>query len=123
MKIRIQLCLFVLVGCFVAVSVSLQASDAERDWAFHSFTKPVVPRAAFPQLARNEIDHFIQASLKAQDLEPSIRADKRTLIRRVYFDLIGLPPTSSQVETFVNDSSGDAWVKLIDELLSSPRLG
>ncbi len=121
MKIRVQISLLALVGCFAAVPLARGA--AEKDWAFRSFKKPDVPASAFPVLAWNELDHFIQAALKAQDLGPSSRADKRTLIRRVYFDLIGLPPTPSQIEAFVNDSSDDAWEKLIDELLRSPHYG
>jgi mono/diheme cytochrome c family protein len=69
----------------------------------------------------NEIDAFIQRRLN--DGQPSQRADKITLIRRLYFDLIGLPPTPAQVDAFVNDKSDKAYTKVVDELLKSPHFG
>jgi len=69
------------------------------------------------------IDKFVSARLAAKDLSPSPRADRRTLIRRVTFDLTGLPPSPEEVEAFVSDRSADAWRKLVDRLLSSPRYG
>jgi hypothetical protein len=72
---------------------------------------------------KNPIDAFILAKLEAAGLKPALPADRRTLIRRAYFDLIGLPPPTERVEKFVNDSSPDAWEKLIDELLASPQYG
>jgi hypothetical protein len=74
-------------------------------------------------VARNPIDAFILAGLKEHGLAPSPEADKRTLIRRVTFDLTGLPPTFQQVEAFVRDDSPDAYEKLVDRLLASPDYG
>jgi hypothetical protein len=71
----------------------------------------------------NEIDTFVLATLEGEGLEPSPEADRRTLIRRVAFDTTGLPPTPGEVEEFVNDRSGDAYGKLVDRLLDSPRYG
>jgi mono/diheme cytochrome c family protein len=71
----------------------------------------------------DSLDRFILAKLEANDLKPAATADRRTLIRRVYFDLIGLPPAPDEVERFLKDSSPDAWVKVVDHLLASPHFG
>src|SRR5207302_3098590 len=72
---------------------------------------------------KTPIDRFILAKLEDKGLKPSPEADKRTLIRRATFDLTGLPPTPKEVDAFVADSSADAYEKLIDRLLASPRYG
>ena len=71
----------------------------------------------------NPIDAFILARLQQKGLRPAPRADRRTLIRRATFDLTGLPPTPEEVEAFVSDRSPDAWAKVVDRLLASPRYG
>jgi hypothetical protein len=75
------------------------------------------------QRARNPIDHFVIAKLAEKGLTPSPEADRRTLIRRLYFDLIGLPPTPEEVAKFVDDSDPQAYEKLVDALLASPHYG
>ena len=92
-------------------------------WSFREVQRPKVPRPKRGKLVRNPIDAFILAKLEEKGLKPAAPADKRTLLRRAYFDLIGLPPAPEQVERFVKDSSPDAYEKLIDELLASPRYG
>ena len=72
---------------------------------------------------KNEIDYFILEKLDAEKLKPSPEADKATLLRRLYLDLIGLPPTESQAEKFLNDESADAYENVVDGLLSSPHFG
>ena len=72
---------------------------------------------------KNDIDYFILEKASEHDLEPSLQADKATLLRRVYLDLIGLPPTEEQAEKFLRDNSDDAYEKLVDELLASPHFG
>ena len=69
------------------------------------------------------IDRFVYAQLSKKGLRPSPRADRRTLIRRATYDLTGLPPTPEEVRTFLQDTSPDAWEKLIDRLLQSPHYG
>src|SRR5262249_10876282 len=95
----------------------------EGHWAYQPIKRPVLPEA--PALAnapvRNPIDAFIQARLAKEGLEPSPEADRRTLIRRVSLDLTGIPPTPREVAAFVNDKSPDAYEKLVDHLLESPR--
>ena len=73
--------------------------------------------------AKNDIDYFVLDKLEREKLKPSTEADKATLIRRVYLDLIGLPPTLAQAEKFFNDNSEDAYEKVVDELLASPHFG
>ncbi len=100
--------------------------DRERlqHWAWQPFQKPKVPPIRHPQSKlRNPIDAFIVARLANSNLTLSPEADRRTLIRRLYFDLVGLPPTPERVQQFVNDRSPNAYEKLVDELLSSPRYG
>lgn len=91
-------------------------------WAFQKPVRPDVPRSS-DQWARNPIDEFILHKLKAESLKPAPRADAAALVRRAYFDLVGLPPTRAQVRAFVEDRSADAWPKLIDQLLASPHYG
>ncbi|MBK7929910.1 MAG: PSD1 domain-containing protein [Bryobacterales bacterium] len=69
------------------------------------------------------LDAFLLRAMRAKGLEPSPEADKRTLVRRVYFDLTGLPPSTAEVEAFVRDTAADAWERLVDKLLESPRYG
>ena len=72
---------------------------------------------------RNPIDHFIQARLEREGLVPSAEADRRTLLRRLSFDLTGLPPTLEEVDAFLKDKSPDAYEKQVDRLLASPHYG
>ena len=92
---------------------------AGRDW----WSLQPVERPAVPSLAKQPIDAFILAKLKRESMTPAPRADRRTLARRAYFDLTGLPPTPEQLEQFIGDASPDAWPKLIERLLASPRYG
>ena len=89
-------------------------------WSFRKLKRPPVPQVAG---TANPIDAFLTRTLQEKGLTPAPPADRRTLIRRVYFDLVGLPPEPERVERFVKDPAPDAYAKLIDELLSSPRYG
>ena len=92
-------------------------------WAYKPIKKPTPPKIAQPSLANNEIDLFIQAKLEQNKVSLSPQADKRTLIRRLYFVLVGLPPTPQEVESFLNDSDPQAYPKLVNRLLDSPHFG
>ena len=95
-------------------------------WAFRPIKSPETPDCddmLGRSRLRTPIDAFILNRLGRQGRTFSENADKRILVRRAYFDLIGLPPTPEQVTAFVNDESGDAWSRLIDRLLNSPRYG
>src|SRR5262249_19747339 len=87
--------------------------------------KPAVPMVAAEDTARvaNPIDAFILTKLRQQKLAPAPKADRRTLIRRAYFDLTGLPPTPEAVEAFVADPHPPAYDNLVDKLLDSPQYG
>jgi len=92
-------------------------------WAFKPISKPAPPAVINTSWARDPIDRFILSKLESKNLHPVPAADKRTLIRRAYFDLHGLPPSPEDVDQFVNDPTPDAYEKLIDRLLASPRYG
>jgi mono/diheme cytochrome c family protein len=99
-------------------------TPAERQyWAFQRPVRAPVPAVAHPRWGKHPIDAFLWSSLRSKKLTPSPRADRRTLIRRAYLDLLGLPPSPDEVEAFVNDTSPDAWLKLVDRLLASPHYG
>ena len=93
-------------------------------WAYLPLANPVVPNQPADSTAdRHPIDAFIARKLADKRIEPSPQADRRTLIRRVSFDLTGLPPTPEEIATFVGDESPDAYHRLVDRLLRSPRYG
>lgn len=92
-------------------------------WAFVAPVKPRTPDSAEDDWPRNEIDHFVLARLRENGLHPAPEADRYALVRRVYLDLIGLPPTPQEADAFVNDTSPGAYEKVVDRLLSSEHYG
>jgi hypothetical protein len=92
-------------------------------WSLKRPGLPDAPAVHGQQWIRNDIDRFILSKLEARNLAPSPEADRRTLIRRATFDLTGLPPSADDIDRFVRDASPDAYEKLIDRLLASPRYG
>ncbi|HVJ85506.1 MAG TPA: PSD1 and planctomycete cytochrome C domain-containing protein [Caulifigura sp.] len=92
-------------------------------WAFRSLQKPAPPKVAQAERVANPIDAFVLATLEAKGFALSPEADRRTLIRRLTYDLIGLPPTPAEVEAFVNDGSPKAYETLVERLLASPQYG
>ncbi len=98
-------------------------AEGRKHWAFQPVKKPAQPAVKNEKWVKSPIDAFVLAKLEAKDMQPSVPADKRTLIRRAYFDLTGLPPTPEEVSAFLADRSPDAYEKLIDKLLASPRYG
>lgn len=97
--------------------------QARQYWAYQPPGQPEPPAVENQAWPTNGIDRFILARLEDAGLEPNPAADKVALVRRVYYDLIGLPPTPAQIDAFVNDPSPDAYERLIDELLASPHYG
>ncbi|HEY2786202.1 MAG TPA: PSD1 and planctomycete cytochrome C domain-containing protein [Fimbriiglobus sp.] len=93
------------------------AADAKIWWSFQPVIRPTVPAGG------NPIDAFVRAKLAEKGLAPSPEADRQTLARRLYFDLIGLPPTPEDVDAFIADRDPKAYEKLVDRLLASPRYG
>jgi mono/diheme cytochrome c family protein len=98
------------------------AADPADWWSLRPVVRPPVP-AADPKWGRTPIDAFVLAKLRGKGLAPSPEADRRTLIRRLSFDLIGLPPTPEEVEAFETDPAPDAYERLVDRLLASPHHG
>jgi cytochrome c553 len=92
-------------------------------WAFRPVTRPQVPSVKNKAWVKTPIDAFILARLEEKGLSPAKPADRRTLLRRVTFDLTGLPPTPDEVEAFVSDRSPGAWTNVVDRLLASPAYG
>ncbi len=92
-------------------------------WAFVPPTARELPAIKNRRWVRNEIDWFLLARLEREGVEPSPEADRRTLIRRLSLDLIGLPPTPEQVRRFVEDQSPNTYERLVDSLLASPQFG
>ncbi len=95
----------------------------ETHWAYVPPKRPDPPAVGNQAWIRNPIDNFILAKLESEGLKPSPEADKTTLLRRVTFDLTGLPPTLAEVDAFERDKSAQAYEKVVDRLLASPRYG
>ncbi len=100
-----------------------QGAPWEDHWSFVSPTRPEVPTLSSAEWVRDPIDSFVLRRLRGEQLSPSEEADRRTLIRRVTFDLTGLPPTLDEVRAFLADTSPDAYETLVDRLLDSPSYG
>jgi mono/diheme cytochrome c family protein len=92
-------------------------------WSFRKPVRPAVPAVKDAAWVKTPVDAFVLSELEAKGLRPAPPADRQTLVRRAYFDLTGLPPTPEQVSAFLADDSPDAYEKLVDKLLSSPRYG
>lgn len=100
-----------------------QGAKWERHWAWIAPKRPAVPEVQHKSWPRNPIDNFVLASLEREGLKPSPEADRATLLRRVSFDLTGLPPTPAELGSFLADKSPDAYEKRVDQLLASPHYG
>ncbi len=102
-----------------------EGAEYQEHWAFITPVRKTPPKltAAHERFVRNPVDRFIVARLEQEKLEPSAEADRRALIRRVAFDLTGLPPSPGEVEAFVADKSPGAYERVVDRLLASPRFG
>ncbi|MEQ8211599.1 MAG: DUF1549 and DUF1553 domain-containing protein [Lacipirellulaceae bacterium] len=112
--------------CVVLVTFILlesRASFAAEHWAFVPPKKHEVPAVQNETWVANPIDDFILAKLESQGLTPAYRAKKQVLARRLYYDVIGLPPTPEQLRTFSNDDRPDAYERLVNDLLASPHYG
>ena len=98
-------------------------SAGKSHWAWQPLKNPAVPPTTNPQWAKTTIDNFIVAKLAQKRMAPSPLADRAALIRRAYYDLVGLPPMPWEVQAFVDDKSPKAWENVIDRLLASPHYG
>ena len=118
---------WVAAGAPWPVGVTLTAEAAPRPagdwWSLRPLARPDVPAPKGRAWVRTPVDAFVLTSLEAKGLRTSPPADKRTLLRRVTFDLTGLPPTPEEVEDFLADTSDNAYAKVVERLLASPRYG
>jgi hypothetical protein len=97
--------------------------NGRNHWAFKPVVQPNPPAVSNSAWVKNDVDRFVLARLEARSMGPNPPADKRTLIRRAYYDVVGLPPTPEQVDAFLADSSPNAFEKVVDGLLASPHYG
>lgn len=104
-------------------ATGMSVEEGKKFWSMQPISNPPVPAIDGDDWSRNAIDRFIKQSLIAAELSPAPEADRATWLRRVYMDLIGLPPTYDEVQAFVNDSGEDAFERVVDRLLDSPQYG
>jgi uncharacterized protein DUF1553/uncharacterized protein DUF1549/cytochrome c len=109
-------------GAKTAEAVGSAQGKAGTHWAFQPPLRPAIPKVALGG-NENPIDAFVLARLEKASLKPAAQADKRTLLRRIYLDLIGLLPTLEEQQVFLNDRSPDAYSKVVDSLLARPQYG
>ncbi len=107
----------------VRAELAAEEKELRSHWAFQPPVKPTVLMTPDGGWSRNEIDRFIYPPLAEHQIPPTPEADRQTLIRRLYFDLLGLPPTPQEVRQFVSDPSPRAYENLVDRLLASPHYG
>ena len=100
-----------------------QGAEYKPHWSFIKPVKPELPLIKHSNWAKNKLDYFILDRLQREKLHPSERASKETLIRRLSFDLTGLPPSLEQIENFTKDTTAHAYERLVDRLLQSPAYG
>ena len=122
--------LAVIIGCLFLDSEPLAAgnkgtkpSESSGLWALNKLRKPEKPKVKETNWPRVPFDYFILKKIEQAELAPTRQAEKRTLARRAYLDLHGLPPTTAELKAFLEDGRPDAWQRLIDGLLDSPRYG
>lgn len=100
-----------------------QGAEYKKHWALITPEKPQAPKVDKSDWANNDIDKFIARKMSAKDVTPNEKASKETLIRRVTFDLTGLPPTLEEIDAFIEDTSSNAYETLVNRLLASPKFG
>ncbi|WP_425614643.1 DUF1553 domain-containing protein [Anatilimnocola sp. NA78] len=110
-------------GDLARPKTGMSLEEGRKFWSFQPVAEPAVPQVANQGWPAKPIDHFILAKLEAAGVSPAPPADKRTLLRRVTFDLTGLPPTPEELAAFLADDSAQAFEKVVDRLLGSPRYG
>ncbi|MEX0819301.1 MAG: PSD1 and planctomycete cytochrome C domain-containing protein, partial [Pirellulaceae bacterium] len=97
--------------------------ETKKFWSFQPVTRPAIPQVADAEWVRTPIDAFVLKGLEEAALQPAARATKTALLRRAYYDLIGLPPSPEEVHAFLNDDAADAFERVVDQLLESPHYG
>ena len=113
--------IFLLV--LIVLTVAAGGEEIEREWAFRPVVRPPIPVARDAGWLQTPVDAFIRRALEEQDLAPAASAPRHTLVRRLHFDLVGLPPTPEAIDQFLADDRPNAWQRLVDRLLASPAYG
>ena len=108
------------LAALLSLSLCFSAVGLEKEWPFHPLRPTKQPTVKNQEWVHNGIDSFILGKLEAKGLAPAPETEKRKLIRRLNFDLIGLPPTPEEVDAFVKDADPKAYEKLVDRLLKNP---
>lgn len=114
---------WISLGVPMPATVAKSKQEKKTYWAFQQPVKAQLPEVKSNAWTRNSIDHFILARLEKENIQPSSPADLRTQLRRVHLDLTGLPPTSQELESFLQDKRPDAYERVVDRLLASPHYG
>ena len=122
-KLSFSAVIFWLATVFGFSAPGQSFEDAKKHWAYQPVEHPAPPKVKATKRIQSPIDAFLLTKLEEKNLTFAPPADKRTLLRRVYFDLIGLPPTMQEIEAFARDHSRDAFQKVVEHLLTSPRYG
>lgn len=104
-------------------SASVKALISSKHWSYQPVVRQDSPKVKGSDWSVSAIDRFVLARLESKGIKPSQRADRYTLIKRLYYDLLGLPPTPSEADAFVNDARANAYEQMVDRLLKSPRFG
>ncbi|MFL2478969.1 MAG: DUF1549 and DUF1553 domain-containing protein [Verrucomicrobiales bacterium] len=115
--------LFLLPNADTGRAISEETSNSRKHWAFSPIKNPLPPQFQQDHWAQTNIDRFILRKIKDEKLSPSEEAPRNTLIRRIYFDLLGHPPKYNETQSFIKDPDPNAYAKLVDNLLSSPEFG
>lgn len=115
--------LFLLPNTDMGRAISEEVSNSRNHWAFSPIKNPLPPEFQQDDWAQTNIDRFILRKIKDTKLTPSKEAPRETLIRRIYFDLLGHPPKYSEIESFIKNPAPNAYINLVDNLLSSPEFG
>ena len=110
-------------GAVAVVSKKYDTEKAKDWWSFHAPVKSAVPQVQDAAWPRTDIDRFLLAGIEAKGIKPVADADKLTLVRRIYFDLVGVPPSLDEITAFMQDKSPNAFVTVVDRLLGSPQFG
>src|SRR5437868_4620175 len=118
----VQLALLLAIGASSIASVRAEGTTSSH-WAFQPLNDPAVPRVKNEDWPKTPLDRFILAKIEKKKSRPEESADKRTLLRRATYDLIGLPPTPEELDQFLQDNSTNAFAKVVERLLASRHYG
>jgi len=108
---------------YLTIATPVWAADKVAHWEFQPPLRPNIPPVSKPDWLQTPVDGFVLARLDAAGLEPSLPTDRAALLRRVTYDLTGLPPSPAELDAFLSDTRPDAYVRVVERLLASPHHG